>query len=650
MAEIKKTLPSPIHAVILAGSVDFGRCPLASRLPAAVWPIAGVPALTRVVRKLSLEGITKVTICFNGDKKQLQDILTDVGQIEIEFLEEDIPLGTAGCLRDTAVDNKETQYLVCPAAINDVPNLENIVREHNESDAEMTVLLNPQGENNRGEGEITGIYLFESSVLDSIPPEGYVDIKETLIPSLVQARRRVHGFRLSRSVGSFRDRNGYLNVIADHLENGLIRESGIAPGKVYAEDVRISESAKVHPGARIYGPVIILEQAVVGENAIILGPAIVGKNVHIGEGTFVEGSVLWDRARIGRDCKLQRGLLDYDVDVPDISTVVDQVVPFRKYGFLGNLLPRMGAYLMRLKEQIGFAEPRVVWWLLAVLVLLLTFIWSFSPTLKVLWGIWMRSDEYSSGLLVPFLAAYIIWSRRKNILNYPINPAWGGIVIFIALQWFRLHFGLYLNFGSAERLSMVLSISALVIMVLGWRFFFKIWGICFFLLLMIPLPNRVQAAITLPLQKWSTISSVFCLESFGYDAIREGNLIHIGDTSVAVAEACNGLRMITAFFVISGLVILLVKRTWWEKFIILLSSLPIALLCNTVRLTVTAIAFTIITAEEWEQAFHDYGGLAMMPLALGTVVLELWFLSKMFIVTEAPDSEGLLVRKTVKKT
>ena len=164
--------------------------------------------------------------------------------------------------------------------------------------------------------------------------------------------------------------------------------------------------------------------------------------------------------------------------------------------------------------------------------------------------------------------------------------------------------------------------------------------------LMLPLPRRIESKITLPLQSGATTSAVFCLELIGYDVTQEGNVIHIADTTVAVAEACNGLRMVTAFFVISGLVVLLIQRSWWEKLILLLSTLPIALLCNTIRLAITAIAFTYIKGEYWEQVFHDYGGYAMMPLALALVVLELWLLTKL---TTPPEEikqqakEGILI-------
>jgi len=128
----------------------------------------------------------------------------------------------------------------------------------------------------------------------------------------------------------------------------------------------------------------------------------------------------------------------------------------------------------------------------------------------------------------------------------------------------------------------------------------------------------------------------------GYEVAHEGNIIHIGNVAVAVAEACNGLRMVTAFFVISGLVVLLVERVWWEKLIVFVSSLPIALLCNTVRLAITAIAFTVLEGEYWEKMFHDFGGYAMMPLALAIVVGELWFLAKL---TTTPKQDRIVVTK-----
>ena len=128
---------------------------------------------------------------------------------------------------------------------------------------------------------------------------------------------------------------------------------------------------------------------------------------------------------------------------------------------------------------------------------------------------------------------------------------------------------MYLLYGSGIRLSVVLSVAAIVLLLFGWRMLRKASLILLFLCLMLPWPAKIQARVGLPLQRYATDSAVFCLELLGYELVQDGNVIRIGETSVAVAEACNGLRMVTAFLVITALVVLLAKRAWWEKLIVL---------------------------------------------------------------------------------
>ncbi|MFC1652572.1 exosortase, partial [Planctomycetota bacterium] len=368
---------------------------------------------------------------------------------------------------------------------------------------------------------------------------------------------------------------------------------------------------------RFYGTSVLLGQASISRNTIVIGPVIIEAGVTVGAGaTVLPGVVsetvgdgaLWQGDEFGSERRIKRPL--------------------------------------RLKSKT-VAEPKSstsLLWGTALAILLAVFCWSYAEVIQGVWGIWMRSDEYSSGLLVPFLAAYVIWSRREDLAEVQIQPAlmWGSLVLLMALV--ARFMGLYYMYQSVERISLVLVIWALVMWFAGKRVVLKTAGVLLFLFLMLPLPNRVQSAITLPLQQWSTVSAVFCLETVGYSVERKGHIIEIGDTSVAVAEACNGLRMITAFFVIGALVVLLARRPWWEKVIILASCLPIALICNTVRLTVTAAVFTVLSGEHWEQLFHDFGGYAMMPLALGLIVLELFLLERMFTTDEGSDERCVIVR------
>jgi exosortase len=376
----------------------------------------------------------------------------------------------------------------------------------------------------------------------------------------------------------------------------------------------------------------------------------------VSEDSVVINSVLWDDARVGSNCKIRKCVIDYHGVVRDNAVIEDKSVSFKPEGMFER---EVNLFSMVLKNNMRRLQPALqsldrifvkfsscVWLsrknilsLMAAGFVFIVFLWSYWPGLVELWQLWMLSDEYSSGLLVPFLALYVLWSRRSDIAGCPIKPSIWGLFTFAGAQAVRL-FGLFLMYSSAERLSIVLSIAALILLLFGWKLFRKVSPILLFLCLMLPLPNIIQYNVGLNLQHLATSSAVFCLELIGYAVAQDGHTIDMGNVSVAVLEACNGLRMITAFFVISGLVVMLVRRKWWEKLVILISSLPIALLCNTIRLVITAIFFTILEGEYWERVFHDFGGYVMMPLALAAVVGELWLLAKLTVL---PTEEKAII-------
>ncbi len=263
---------------------------------------------------------------------------------------------------------------------------------------------------------------------------------------------------------------------------------------------------------------------------------------------------------------------------------------------------------------------------------------------------WRTSDEYSSGMLVPAMAAFILHSRIKADKMSP-ELYWPALFVLFFAEFLRIA-GVLLMSAFLERAGILWAIYSILILLLGKKICLKNYAVFIFMILMIPLPNSVHSAISPKLQEWATHSAVFILEMFGYNVMSEGNIINIGDTSVAVAEACNGLRMITAFFVTTGLISLIIHRPTWQKIIIIVSTLPIALVCNTIRLVLTAMAFTVIDGEQWEKLFHDFGGFAMMPLAILLVIAELAFMN-MLVVTDNRDRKSgnnqTIVLKKVKK-
>jgi exosortase len=274
----------------------------------------------------------------------------------------------------------------------------------------------------------------------------------------------------------------------------------------------------------------------------------------------------------------------------------------------------------------------------AAAALLAVFVWSYWSVFGDLWRVWRDNDNYSSGILVPFIAAYVAYARRKDLAAVERRPWLWGLAIILA--GFAMRFaGSILLFASAERLSVVVVVAGLVVTVFGLGVARRAAGVLAFLFLMLPWPNRLYNPASLWLQDWAVGSSVFLLETFGCIVSREGNsVLHVGGATVRIAEACNGLRMLTAFMVVSGFMAFLSGRGFFEKAVIFVSSIPIAVACNTLRLTATAIAFSAGYGERVNRFFHDFGGIAMMPLALAIMAGEVWLVRRLFITDESPNA------------
>jgi exosortase len=128
-----------------------------------------------------------------------------------------------------------------------------------------------------------------------------------------------------------------------------------------------------------------------------------------------------------------------------------------------------------------------------------------------------------------------------------------------------------------------------------------------------------------------TISSTYVMQTLGMRVYSEGNVIVMDSHSIGVAEACSGLRMLVIFFALSTAVAMISQRAWWERLLVVLSAVPIALIANITRITVTGILFQVAGAEIAEKVFHDLAGWLMMPFGLALLGIESWILSRLFI-------------------
>jgi len=270
--------------------------------------------------------------------------------------------------------------------------------------------------------------------------------------------------------------------------------------------------------------------------------------------------------------------------------------------------------------------------LISIVAIAITLVWAYWTTLVQLAAKWGSDPSYSHGYLVPLFAVGLLWMRRSELDVSRIAGNWWGLALIfagVALRIAGVHY--YLDWFDA--LSLIPVIAGICLLLGGSTFMLWTLPAIAFLFFMVPLPFRVEIALQAPLRQIGTIASVYIMQTIGLPALAEGNIIVVGDTRLGVAEACSGLRMLMIFFALTTAVALVSQRPLWERILIVVSAVPIALTTNVIRIAVTGCLYSLNYSKLAELVFHDLAGWLMMPFALVLLWFEFWILSKI-VITE----------------
>jgi exosortase len=279
-------------------------------------------------------------------------------------------------------------------------------------------------------------------------------------------------------------------------------------------------------------------------------------------------------------------------------------------------------------------------WLLAGLLAL--FGWAYWTTLVDLKHHWDLDPLYSHGYLVPAFAVVLLWLRRDLIKGRTLTPsAWGLLLLLLgaAMRVGPLVYG----FTVTDRYSILPTLAGLVLAVGGWAALRWAWPAIAFLLFMVHLPAGVDQLLAVPLQRVATAASTNALQTLGFFAVSEGNVILLSDSQLNVAEACSGLNMLMTFCAMTTAVVLVTRRSLLKEIIIIASSLPLAVVCNVVRITLTGAAQEIAgTGRTSHLVFHDLAGWLMIILGVALLILELKVLDRLFAPVQATHTAAML--------
>ena len=293
--------------------------------------------------------------------------------------------------------------------------------------------------------------------------------------------------------------------------------------------------------------------------------------------------------------------------------------------------------------SLSFSAVSALPWrrLLVPAALGVVLLWAFAPTLAELArDYWAAREEYSHGYLVPVFAVVLLWLRRERWTAVtPGSAGWGLALLGLGVV-LRL-VGTYLYMVQLAAAALLPCVAGLTLLLGGKAAFRWAWPAIAFLGFMIPLPFRLETALTHPLQRMATVASTYALQTLGFPALAEGNLIFLNGKTVDVAPACSGLSMLVVFFALSTAVCFVVQRPLWQKLVLVASAVPIALLANFTRITVTGVMREAVSDKAADLVFHDLAGWLMMPYALVLLWLELKALGR--LIVERPVAEPVAI-------
>lgn len=267
-------------------------------------------------------------------------------------------------------------------------------------------------------------------------------------------------------------------------------------------------------------------------------------------------------------------------------------------------------------EEVKPAPLPVPWikvgWFMALLIV------CYLPTLTRLVNQWMNDEDMGHGFFVPVVAGYIAWLNREKLISMDWSGSNFGLVI-IAFGAFQLMIGTLGAELFLQRTAFIESLVGLVLYLGGWQVLKELAFPLFLTIFMIPLPAIIYSQITFPLQLFASAVAETTLNSIGIPVLREGNVLELASQKLSVVEACSGIRSLLSLTFLSLVYGFFFDKKEWMRWVLLGATIPIAIVANASRVTITGIISEINT-EFANGFFHVLEGWVIFMVALGLLV------------------------------
>ena len=265
----------------------------------------------------------------------------------------------------------------------------------------------------------------------------------------------------------------------------------------------------------------------------------------------------------------------------------------------------------------------------------------FQQEISRLFALWMTPGE-SHGLLIPAFSLYFLYQVREKLAVTEGKPSFAGVVLML-LSLLGYVASLIIKIGYFKPIMMIFMLAGIVLTVGGWPIFRLTWLPIIFLIFAIKIPDVIYTPLTMKLRTWASLFAATILDFIPGLSCEALNVVIKGSykgepVELNVADACSGMRLLRTFVALGVAMAWLEKRPNWQRIGLLISTIPIAIICNMLRVLITGLIYIFIGPEYASGLLHSLLGLVMLVVAFALYGGLTWIMNN-FVIEEVDDEE-----------
>ncbi|AEV67295.1 mannose-1-phosphate guanyltransferase [Acetivibrio clariflavus] len=338
-----------MKAIIMAGGEGSRLRPLTCDLPKPMVPVMNIPIMEHIINLLKKHGITEIGVTLMYLPQKIKDYFGNGSHfgVNIQYFTEDVPLGTAGSVKNAGDFLDETFIVISGDSLTDM-DITKAIEFHREKKSKATIVLTRVDvpleygvviTDKNGTitgflekpswGEVfsdtvnTGTYILEPEIMDYLEQGKKTDFSQDLFPLLLEKKEPMFGYVMSGYWCDIGDLQAYLQAHYDVLDGKVKINTTLTEVK---KGIWVGSGSIIDSHATLNAPCVIGDNCRIGSGAVIDSYSVLGSNNVVEDESTIKRSVLWNGNYIEYGSEIRGAILCNKINLKHYARIFENAV------------------------------------------------------------------------------------------------------------------------------------------------------------------------------------------------------------------------------------------------------------------------------------------------------------------------------------